>query len=395
MLKDLLGDKPSSQQRGDNRATGRGTVAYFVSPHGFGHAARAAAVMAALRRRRPGIALHVFTTVPRWFFDDSVDGPMTYHPVRADVGFVQRDPFVEDLPATIAALGEFWGGLDSTAAELAATLRRLEVELVVCDVSPLGLAAADRAGLPGVLVENFTWDWIYRGYVNEEPRLAEFVYRNEEILASVHRRIQAEPVCGPAEEAVRVAPVSREPRTSRSAVRRSVGLADDDSRPLVLLTMGGLGWREKGGETVPADAFFVTLGGADSIRREPSRLVLPDRSPIFPPDLVAAADLVVAKLGYSTVAECYRAGARLAFLERPRFPESDVLAAFCRERLGGASLNATGVNDGDGDDDGDGGQWLGDLPALLSRPAPEPGKATGAEEIARLLIESLDRSSVR
>ena len=373
---------------------GVNNVAYFVSPHGFGHAARAAAVMAALRRRCPGIALHVFTTVPRWFFDDSVDGPLTYHPVRTDVGFVQSDPFVEDLPATIAALTEFWNGLDSTAAELAATLRRLEVELVVCDVSPLGLAAADRAGLPGVLVENFTWDWIYRGYVDEEPRLAEFIRRNEEILARVHRRIQAEPVCGPAEEAVRVAPVSREPGASRGAVRRAVGLADDDSRPLVLLTMGGLGWRGKGSAAVPAGAFFVTLGGGDSIRREPSRLALPDRSPIYPPDLVAAADLVVAKLGYSTVAECYHAGARLAFLERPRFPESDVLAAFCRERLGGVSLDSAVVSDGNDDGDG-GGEWLADLPALLSRPAPEPGKTTGADEIARLLIESLDRSSVR
>ena len=64
------------------------SIAYFVSPHGFGHAARAAAVMSALRRRRPDLELHVFTTVPRWFFDDSLGAvPFSYYPLATDVGF--------------------------------------------------------------------------------------------------------------------------------------------------------------------------------------------------------------------------------------------------------------------------------------------------------------------
>ena len=70
----------------DSVGAGMSAVAYFVSAHGFGHAARASAVMAALRRRSPDVALHVFTTVPRWFFDDSLRGVFTYHPLRTDVG---------------------------------------------------------------------------------------------------------------------------------------------------------------------------------------------------------------------------------------------------------------------------------------------------------------------
>lgn len=47
-------------------------IAYFVSPHGFGHAARSCAIMSALQAREPGIGLEIFTTVPRWFFAESL-----------------------------------------------------------------------------------------------------------------------------------------------------------------------------------------------------------------------------------------------------------------------------------------------------------------------------------
>ncbi len=49
-------------------------IAYFISPHGFGHAARAAAVMEATYEMDPAIRFEIFTQVPRWFFHDSLSG---------------------------------------------------------------------------------------------------------------------------------------------------------------------------------------------------------------------------------------------------------------------------------------------------------------------------------
>ena len=56
------------------------------------------------------------------------------------------------------------------------------------------------------------------------------------------------------------------------------------------------------------------------------------------PDLVAASDLVIAKLGYSTVAEVYHAGRSFAYLRRPTFPESPILEAFVEEHIPSAPL---------------------------------------------------------
>src|SRR6188768_2497009 len=85
-------------------------VAYFVSPHGFGHAARAAAVSTALRERLSSIEVELWTTVPRWFFEESLDFPFLYREFSCDVGLVQRTPVAEDLPATVDALELLWQG---------------------------------------------------------------------------------------------------------------------------------------------------------------------------------------------------------------------------------------------------------------------------------------------
>ena len=50
----------------------------------------------------------------------------------------------------------------------AAFLRDERVDLVVADIPPLGLAAARRAGVPGIGVSNFTWDWIFSAYPDTE-----------------------------------------------------------------------------------------------------------------------------------------------------------------------------------------------------------------------------------
>ena len=75
------------------------TIACFVSPHGFGHAARACAVIEALSRSRPAFRFHIFTTVPRWFFAESLSGCFEYHLCCTDIGLVQVSPLEEDLEA--------------------------------------------------------------------------------------------------------------------------------------------------------------------------------------------------------------------------------------------------------------------------------------------------------
>ena len=79
-------------------------MACFVTPHGFGHAARCSAVLQALVERRPSVRLHIFTTVPEWFFHKSIGEIYDYHLCTTDVGLVQVSPLVEDLRRTAVEL---------------------------------------------------------------------------------------------------------------------------------------------------------------------------------------------------------------------------------------------------------------------------------------------------
>src|SRR5713101_9238091 len=213
-------------------------IAYFVTPHGFGHAARAAAVMVALQKIDPAMQFDIFTQVPRWFFQDSLVRDFRYYGVCTDIGVVQPASLHEDLPATVRRLDSFFPCDGALVTTLAALLRSTACALVLCDIAPLGLVAARAAGVPSVLIENFTWDWIYQGYVQEEARLARHIAYLHSIFAAADYHVQTEPVCCPCPADLTTPPVSRKPQRSTSQTRAQLGIPAQAQA--VLLTMGGV-----------------------------------------------------------------------------------------------------------------------------------------------------------
>lgn len=356
-------------------------LACFVTPHGFGHAARACAVLDAVARR-VRLEVDLFTTVPEWFFEDSLQLPFTYHAVRTDVGLAQSDALTEDLGATVDALAELLPFREALVADLAARVAAARCAAVVCDVAPLGIAVARRAGVPAALVENFTWDWIYAAYAGVEPRLEPFAAELARWFAAADLRIQATPVCHAASGAVTVAPIARRVRRHRAEVRQALGLAEGERA--VLVTMGGIAWDfTRLAPRLGAGVVLLVPGGSpEGERRVGSAVLLPFRSRFHHPDLVAASDVVVGKLGYSTCAEAWSAGTPYGFITRDRFPESPVLAAFVADSGAGREVPAAAVAGGSWD-------WLGELLVMPRRVALEA--PPGAEEAAAILLGRLGR----
>jgi UDP:flavonoid glycosyltransferase YjiC (YdhE family) len=357
-------------------------VACFVSAHGFGHATRTAAVMAALHRRQPAVRFEVYSEAPAWLFEESVAAGITVnHSVRTDVGLVQNSPLEEDLPGTVSALAAF---LPFSAAHVDALVQKVlaaDCRLVLCDISPLGIAVAKAAGLPSVLVENFTWDWIYEGYFQREAGLREPARYLRKLFSTVDLHIQTEPVCRPASAAVRVAePVSRRPRQSAAVVKAQLGIEKNEK--MVLLTVGGVAHRWEGLHRLLElpGVVFVVPGAAPAFERRHNVVAMPQRSGFYHPDLVAAADAVVGKLGYSTLAETYRAGVPFAFLARRGFRETAPLAAFAEKKMDAVRLPEDALENGG---------WLEALPALLERPPSASAPGNGDDATAAILASNL------
>jgi hypothetical protein len=351
---------------------GRKRIAYFVSPHGFGHAARTAAIVEALGERFPELEVDLWTSVPEWFFAESLTVPYRYQGLACDVGLVQKSPMEEDLDASLVELGEFWRSADrGRRREVAAAVAASGAALVVCDIAPFGLDVAAELGLPSVLVENFTWDWIYAPLAAADPRWRRWADLLSAKFARADLRLQLEPVCESFQGGVAVPLVARRPRRSRAEVVERLAIPPADA--IVLVSLGGVEHRLASLDPLRAKprTTIVVPGGSSEERREGNLRLLPHRSPVYHPDLVAAADVVVGKLGYSTVAEAVSAGGRMLYVPRPGFRESAVLERYVAERIPALPITGRELESG---------AWGDRLPELLSRPSPPsaPGAGAGA-----------------
>lgn len=357
-------------------------IALFVTPHGFGHAARAAAVMNALLARCPSIHFEIYTTVPEWFFSSSVSAPYSLQAFDCDVGLVQKDALIEDVPSTLERLNRLYPFDPGVLTRYARQVREKGCRLVISDIAPIGIAVAETAGLPSVLIENFTWDWIYANYVDEGGvALRTMIDYLAQWIGKATYHIQTEPVSCPSSKAALVAdPVARPLRESRSAIRRQLGVPLD--RSLVLVTMGGSLHHYKFMSTLAArdDVSFI-LPGVKAPEPVPRNLIcLPFHSPVYHPDMVMAVDVVVGKLGYSTLAEVWQGGTPFGYVLREKFPESYPLERFAKATLACCRVKAATFNEG---------MWLDQLDMLLALPRRACRSTGGAQQIADFLMKRL------
>jgi UDP-N-acetylglucosamine:LPS N-acetylglucosamine transferase len=151
---------------------------------------------------------------------------------------------------------------------------------------------------------------------------------------------------------------------------------------MVLLSMGGAGWDYGRLDELGSQdrAWIVVPGGGRTARRRGRLLVLPFHGGFYHPDLVAASDIVVGKLGYSTVAEAFHAGSAFAYVARPNFPESPVLATFVKQHMAAMEIEESAFRCG---------SWLQQIEPLLAVPRKRFKMANGAEAAANAILDLL------
>jgi hypothetical protein len=335
--------------------------------------------MAAIHEHLPDVRFEIFTLVPHWFFSEALPPIFCYHPIRTDIGLIQESPLSEDPAATLKALDQFIPFGENQLSSLARVLTNANCACAICDISPLGIQAAKKAGIPAVLVENFTWDWIYTAYLQDHYGYAKYITILEQIYRSPDAHILAQPFCQPCPEAdMEVWPISRSPKKDKAAVRAELGIPD--SQQMILITMGGIPESFSNTSCLNqfSEATFVIPGGSNQVDRYKNLILLPHHSNFYHPDLINACDAAVGKAGYSTIAELFHAGLPFGYFTRPSFRESACLTAFIQTQLKGIELRGSHISEPD---------WIEQIPALLSLPRIERNLPNGADQIAAFIVE--------
>ena len=138
-----------------------------------------------MARGVPDVGVFDSIAASRRLFERTIRGPFELDDRPCDTGVVQIDSLQLDEAETIAAAPpSSTHTFDSARVEprRAAASRGARPRRV--DAPPLGCAAAARAGIPSVVVSNFTWDWIYAD-------TASFCVRRRSVIPTIQRAYRA------------------------------------------------------------------------------------------------------------------------------------------------------------------------------------------------------------
>ncbi|BAW80436.1 hypothetical protein TAO_1066 [Candidatus Nitrosoglobus terrae] len=105
-------------------------------------------------------------------------------------------------------------------------------------------------------------------------------------------------------------------------------------------------------------------------------VLLPYHSNFYHPDLIGSSDLVLGKLGYSTLAETYWAKIPFGYITRSNFRESDILATFVTQEMSDFAMSES---------DFIAGKWISMLPSYLGLSSPKRNEPNGFEQIANFI----------
>ncbi|KAA3477832.1 L-arabinokinase-like [Gossypium australe] len=299
--------------------------AYYVTGHGFGHATRVVEVVRNLIAA--GHDVHVVTGAPDFVYTSEIQSPRLFlRKLVLDCGAVQADALTVDRLASLQKYSETAvRPRDSILATEVEWLHSIKADLVVSDVVPVACRAAAEAGIRSVCVTNFSWDFIYAEYVMAAGyHHRSIVWQIAEDYSHCEFLIRLPGYCPmPAfRDVIDVPLVVRRLHKSRKEVRKELRIGEDVK--LVILNFGGqpAGWKLKE-DYLPSGWLCLVCGASDTQELPPNFLKLPKDA--YTPDLIAASDCMLGKIGYGTVSEALAYKLPFVFVRRDYFNEEPFL----------------------------------------------------------------------
>ena len=369
-----------------------GAIVFYISGHGFGHAAREVEVInqlePVLRASGSRNTIVVRTSADPWLLDRTLRVPVERMPAQADTGIVQIDSLRLDEEATFREARAFYATFDAMARDEAGLLRALKARLVVSDIAPLGFEAAHRARIPSIGIGNFTWDWIYEGYPEHAAEHGLVISTIRVAYRKCTRALRL-PMHGGFETFPLVEDIpfiARHAARGRDEVRDALGIARD--RPAVLASFGAYGVSSLSAappDCLPDWSIVVsdrTMRAGAAAEHAHTGIIHIHEDAAYErglryEDLVAAVDVVLTKPGYGIVSECIANRTAMLYTSRGRFPEYDVFVEEMPRYLRCAFISQEELH---------AGRWRPGLEEVVAQPAPAPTDTNGAEvAVARIL----------
>ncbi|MFQ5646844.1 MAG: hypothetical protein ACE5GM_07945 [bacterium] len=302
-------------------------ICFYISGHGFGHTTRSLQVVKTLLEIDPHLRAHIKTGAPKWFVEHNFSSErVTYHSQQNDVGIVQSDSLHFDPHDTLKACERFWKDKREIIQRETAWAVREKIDLILADIPFTAFEISAKAGIPGVGITNFSWDWIYEPFLEDYPQYRYLVedikeaYRLSDLLYRL-------PLYGDLSAFPRIRDVpliARKSEKDKQETRRILGLPLN--KKLILCSFGGIGIKREISFNRRDFGLVSTLESlpqtADTWRISTEKM---RENSLHYQDLVAASDAVLTKLGYGIVSEAIANRTSLLYIDSSDFREYPLL----------------------------------------------------------------------
>lgn len=293
-----------------------------ITSHGFGHAVRAASVMAATQALCPDLVPIFVTTVPRWLLASYMSGTFLQRDRALDIGVIQSDSLQMDLEATRQELEKIRENEEKIVQEEVAFIRENNVSLVIADIPALAGKIAKTAGIRCWSISNFGWDFIYRHWGEDFQELADWMsqgYQNSDraFRLPMHEPMKAFP------NLTDMGLTGGVPKWTAAEIREQFNLTTSTEKT-ILLSFGGLGLQKIPYQNLQhfPDWQFITF---DQQAPDLANLMKISDHNYRPLDFMPVSGRVLSKPGYSTFSEALRLDIPIVSLSREQFAESSLL----------------------------------------------------------------------
>lgn len=358
-----------------------GTIAYYITAHGFGHAVRSLEIIRQLLLLDSKLKIIIVSDLPQFLVVENTGVDLPQSKRRLDIGLIQLDSIRFDLEATLAALHQLHNRHALLVRREVEFLRSEHVQGIVSDVGFLPYYAATEAGIPSLGVGNFTWDWIYHAYGDSDLRwkpLMDWI-REGYGMCDIFLQLPMHGDCSACPNITKVPLVARKARLKPEETRRILGV--DPGKKNFLISFASL-------DLLPqAQRRLETIAGTNFYYKAPLRFDFAngysiDGLNLSYADVVAAMDGVITKPGYGIVSDCLAHGTPIIHTDRGFFPECEILVGEMERQLTTVHMSSEELY---------AGEWDPAIHRLESLPRRLPvlkddGAAVCAQTILRNLV---------
>ena len=336
----------------------------------------------ALRQRWPGLRLTVQTTLPPEWLAGRYGSGFDVVAQPHDFGLLMGSATEILLDATAERYRELHTVLDDVVAAEASRLDRLQIDLVVSNISYVALLAAKKAGIPAVAMSCLNWADIYRQYCGDRAEAAEIeaamleAYRSAAIFLCPQPSMPMDRL----KNTRSIGPIARRGQANQAELRRLLRVGE--ATKVGLIAFGGVG------SSLPFGRWPRLAGWHWVVAGDPDGH--PDMTPraaveMGCTDLMWSCSVLIGKPGYGTFTEAAVNGIPVLYQPRPDWPENPYFAHWlenhgrCLPLKVSEMFDATALSN-----------QLHLLFSLPGKPLPEP---TGGEEAAEAISEVIMRTN--